>query len=401
MGNGTGKSMSMDADFPWYLLTKKPSILQSPIQENIILKILKRRWMWHAAFWLVYFFTALPGEIRILWTLPEVLVEINSVSGAKVDIKMWQLILSMCLDHLAIISYSYFVLWYLYPYFFARQRYILFLILGLVVAMLQNGALVKIDVAISPLLISKDWLNTYLNNLSVYPLFLFLVTMCKFFKNSLIQQQLNNQQLFAAKQAELNNLKAQLSPHFLFNTMNNFYGLAVTQSKQLPDLMLRLSELMRYSLYGTNRSTVPLEDEIRYLKNYVELEKIRLEATLQLSFNTEFAGYETVGIAPLILIVFVENAFKHSRNIQNEPIDIQINLHFAADDWLIFKVKNNYAPQVEPPTELYFDNFGATGGIGLENVKKRLEALYPNGLHELTFEKDDHYFQVELKIKLG
>jgi LytS/YehU family sensor histidine kinase len=267
--------------------------------------------------------------------------------------------------------------------------------------MLINAVVIKLDTTISPFLILGDWFNTYLSNFSIYPLFLFLVTMCKFFKDSLIQQELNNQKLFAAKQAELNNLKAQLSPHFLFNTMNNFYGLAVTQSKQLPDLMLRLSELMRYSLYGTNRSTVPLEDEIRYLKNYVELEKIRLEATLQLSFHTEFVGYETVGIAPLILIVFVENAFKHSRNIQNEPIDIQIDLHFVADDWLIFKVKNNYAPQVEPPIEWEYIDQGVTGGIGLENVKKRLEALYPNGLHELMFEKDDHYFQVELKIKLG
>jgi sensor histidine kinase YesM len=379
------------------LLIKKPTILQSPIQENIIPKILKRRWMWHAAFWAIYFIVALPAEIGSLLALPAEVAEVNQFSKIQVNLNRLQVVAAMILEHIDLIIYAYIALWYLYPRFFSRQRYALFFTYGIVLAMFINAVEIKLDGIISPFLVIGDWFNIYLSNLSIYPLFLFLVTMCKFFKDSLIQQELNNQELFAAKQAELNNLKAQLSPHFLFNTMNNFYGLAVTQSKQLPDLMLRLSELMRYSLYGTNRSTVPLEDEIRYLKNYVELEKIRLEATLQLSVHSEFAGYEALGIAPLILIVFVENAFKHSRNIQNEPIDIQINLHFAADDWLIFKVKNNYAPQVE----LYFDDLDAAGGIGLENVKKRLEAIYPNGLHELTFEKDDHYFQVELKIKLA
>jgi len=371
--------------------------VQTAIQENIIPKILKRRWMWHAAFWAVYFIVALPPEIGTLLALPQEVAEVNQFSKIQVTLNRLQVGVAIISEHIALVVYSYIALWYLYPRFFSRQRYVLFFIYGIVLAMLMNAVVIKLDTTISPFLILGDWFNTYLSNLSIYPLFLFLVTMCKFFKDSLIQQELNNQKLFAAKQAELNNLKAQLSPHFLFNTMNNFYGLAVAQSKQLPDLMLRLSELMRYSLYGTNRSTVPLEDEIRYLKNYVELEKIRLETTLQLSFHTEFAGYESIGIAPLILIVFVENAFKHSRNIQNEPIDIQIDLHFAAHDWLIFKVKNNYATQVD----LYFDDLDATGGIGLENVKKRLEALYPNGLHELTFEKDDHYFQVELKIELA
>lgn len=357
--------------------------------------------MWHAAFWAVYFAVSLPAEIGTLLTLPAEIAEVNKFSKIQVHLNRLQVGTVIILDHIGLIAYSYIVLWYFYPRFFSRQRYVLLFIYGFALAMFMNAVEIKLDALISPFLVRGDWFNIYLSNLSIYPLFLFLVITCKFFKDSLIQQELNNQQLFAAKQAELNNLKAQLSPHFLFNTMNNFYGLAVAQSKQLPDLMLRLSELMRYSLYGTNRATVPLEDEIRYLKNYVALEKIRLEDTLQLSFHTEFAGYETLEIAPLILIVFVENAFKHSRNIQNEPIDIQIDLHFAADDWLIFKVKNNYALQLGTPVEWEYKNLGTTGGIGLENVKKRLEALYPNDLHELKFEKEDHYFQVELKIKLA
>jgi two-component system, LytTR family, sensor histidine kinase LytS len=203
-------------------------------------------------------------------------------------------------------------------------------------------------------------------------------------------------------------LKAQLSPHFLFNTMNNFYGLAVAQSKQLPDLMLRLSELMRYSLYGTNKPTVLLKDEIRYLKNYIELEKIRLEDTLKLSFNENALTSDGIEIAPLILIVFVENAFKHSRNIQNEDIDIKIDISVSDIGWLTFKIENNYTNSGKNPIKtvekaqnvIASDSVANVGGIGLENVKKRLEALYPAGLHTLVFEDDGHIFKVRLKIKL-
>ncbi len=369
-------------------------------QDNIIPKILKRRWMWHVTFWLVYLAVTLPSEIRLITTVPELLIK----AGLKVTMK--EVAFSLFFADFVIFIYTYLIVLWLYPRYFKTQRYVLFIIFGVFLAVIINAGAVKVSYAISKNLNGDDWWSTYLSGLNTYALFLFLVTMLKFFKDNLIQQQIDNQRFREAKQAELDNLKAQLSPHFLFNTMNNFYGLAVAQSKQLPDLMLRLSELMRYSLYGTNRKTVPLNDEIQYLKNYIELEKIRLEDTLKLSFTNnivEERNPDTIGkevdaleITPLILIVFVENAFKHSRNIQSEPIEIKINISLSDSSWLTFKVENNYS---KPP--ISFKNIDNTeGGIGLKNVKKRLEVLYPDGQRILEFNDDGHYFKVHLKIKL-
>jgi hypothetical protein len=369
-------------------------------QVNILLRIFNRRWKWHAAFWLVYFAATLPGEFRSIWFLPGTIERLNQLSHLQVDISALQVTFVIAFNDLTIIFYTYFIIFYLYPAFFARQRYIWFTILGFGLAVLLNAMMVNIAYSVSPFLINNDWVGTFLSDFTVYPLFLFLVTMCKFFKDSLIQQQFDSQKTIAAKQAELNNLKAQLSPHFLFNTMNNFYGLAVAQSKQLPSLMLLLSELMRYSLYGTNREKVPLEDEIRYLKNYVELEKIRLEDTLQLDFLTNILDDKNVQIAPLILIVFVENAFKHSRLIQNTAINIKIKIHLDDTGWLEFKVENNYTPISNDFSKSGINSINSDGGIGLGNVKKRLELLYPHDLHVLSFADDGHFFKVNLQIKL-
>jgi two-component system, LytTR family, sensor histidine kinase LytS len=385
-------------------------------QDNIIPKILKQRWMWHAAFWLIYFAVTLPGEIRMVMTVPDLMAK------AGLKITSYEIAFAVFFLDFVMFTYTYLIVFWLYPQFFKTQRYVLFVIFGVLSALIINAVSIKISYAISPTMGGNDWWGAYLSGLSTFALFLFLITMLKFFKESLTQQQIDNQRFREAKQAELDNLKAQLSPHFLFNTMNNFYGLAVAQSTQLPDLMLRLSELMRYSLYGTNKTVVPLKDEIRYLKNYIELEKIRLEDTLKLTFieNTEGErnpnkigkGLDNIEIAPLILIVFVENAFKHSRNIQNEAIDIKIEISVSDIGWLTFKVENNYTSVDKKDLKMGHvpaSNSGAVsandgganeGGIGIENVKKRLEALYPAGLHDLIFEDDRHIFKVRLKIKL-
>jgi LytS/YehU family sensor histidine kinase len=164
-------------------------------------------------------------------------------------------------------------------------------------------------------------------------------------------------------------------------------------------LMLRLSDLMRYSLYETHLPTVPLSDEIKYMKNYIELEKIRLEDSFSLDFNIN-NGQEmallNAEIAPLILIVFVENTFKHTRNLQNEPIKVVIELRELADNWLYFSVENNY---LKLPESLQIET-KKTGGLGLENVRKRLEALYPAGLHWLEIMDKEQIFTIKLKIKL-
>jgi two-component system, LytTR family, sensor histidine kinase LytS len=372
-------------------------------QENIIPKILKRRWMWHAAFWSVYFAVSLPSDIRLSLIIPESLAKSSEAQSLGIKITTNEVLLATSVGEIVIVIYSYVIILFLYPYFFARQRYVSFIFWSILLSLCFSGIALKIGSAINIHLSGDDWISNFLSGLSLYALFLFLVTMCKFFKDSLIQQQLDNQRFKEAKQAELDNLKAQLSPHFLFNTLNNFYGLAVSNSKLLPDLMLRLSDLMRYSLYETHLPNVPISDEIKYLKNYIALEKIRLEDNFQLDFKINNGNENTLfnyEIAPLILIVFVENAFKHARNLQNEPIKIIIELNELANNWLYFSVENNYFKLPNSLANSTQLSNKKNSGLGLENVKRRLEALYPHHLHDLTINNNGQFFKIELKIKL-
>ncbi len=195
-------------------------------------------------------------------------------------------------------------------------------------------------------------------------------------------------------EAEYKLLKDQINPHFLFNTMNNFYGLAVTNSKKLPDLMIRLSDLLRYSLYETQQEKVPLSDELAYLKNYIELEKIRLEENLQIEFNADVKNAEKFQIAPLLFIIFIENAFKHAKNAIDESVFISVNVTVSDNGILTLNVKNNYNTNAQ-------NGFTTEKGIGLENAKKRLSVIYPDGKHILAIHQDDKFYNVELMIHLN
>lgn len=195
------------------------------------------------------------------------------------------------------------------------------------------------------------------------------------------------------KEAELKLLKAQLNPHFLFNTLNNLYGLSVVKSDKLPDLMLQLSDLLRYSLYETKEVFVPLEKEINYLENYISLEKIRLEekTAINISVKDNSIGKQ---IAPMLLIVFVENAFKHLGKEQNEKSSVDIVIEVVESN-LNFTCKNSY-----DTSKLKEENLEkGKSGIGLVNAKKRLELIYPD-VYDLSIKKQDVFFEVALKLEL-
>jgi two-component system sensor histidine kinase LytS len=194
------------------------------------------------------------------------------------------------------------------------------------------------------------------------------------------------------KENELRHLKAQLNPHFLFNTLNNLYGLSVAESKKLPDLMLKLSELLRYSLYDTNQHYVELQKELNYIDNYVELERIRLseKADIALEMTGDFSERY---IAPLMLIVFIENSFKHFSAVRNQQAFVHISIA-VKDDRLYMKARNSVDPEYVPPIKV------SKGGIGLKNVRQRLELIYPQ-MHILVIRKELAYFETELTINLS
>lgn len=210
---------------------------------------------------------------------------------------------------------------------------------------------------------------------------------------SVAQIQLRDAQAAAAKSSsELSLLQSQLSPHFLFNTLNNLYGLSLTEHEKLPPLLLKLSELLRYSVYDANGKYMLLRDELAYLNNYIEFEKIRIGDRLVMSMDVENMDRSDVKIVPMLLIVFVENAFKHAKNTADDKLFVELSLR-TWGNLILFSVKNSYGEQNTEKT------VGKDSGFGLASVQKRLELLYP-GEHELTIENDNHIFNVMLQLKI-
>ena len=189
------------------------------------------------------------------------------------------------------------------------------------------------------------------------------------------------------QKAELSYLKSQVNPHFLFNTLNGIYSLALEESKKTPDAIVKLSELMRYVITDISKDFVPLEDEIQHLINYVELQKLRLGDTVEINLDVTDKA-EHLFIAPLLLIPFVENAFKYGINPKFIS-QIDIKLH-VVEDKMEFQVKN----KIEPFSALMVQN-----GTGLENVKKRLELTYP-GAFDLSIQDNHTDFIVKLILNL-
>lgn len=192
------------------------------------------------------------------------------------------------------------------------------------------------------------------------------------------------------KEAELKLLKAQIHPHFLFNTLNNLYGLTLEKSDAAPNLVLRLSEILDYILYRCNDKKVFITEEINNLKNYIEIEKIRYSENLKI--EQDFADVsKNLKIAPLLLLPFVENAFKHG--VSNFPgmAFVKINLMIIEKN-LIFRIENTKNPLVKNKKK-------DSNGIGLINVKKRLNLMYPE---KFILGINDHSdtFSVNLTLEL-
>lgn len=198
----------------------------------------------------------------------------------------------------------------------------------------------------------------------------------------------------AQLKTELNFLRSQISPHFMFNVLNSMVSLARKKSPLLEPSLINMSSLMRYMLYERNGSHIFLNTEVEYLKNYIDLQLLRYGDTVKL--NMYITGkFESYSIEPMLLIPFVENAFKHGLSmVENPLIDIFLTLNNSANT-LQFVVLNNISP-VEDMKETAAES---ETGIGLQNIQRRLELLYPNKAKLNITQKDDVY-KAELLIKL-
>ena len=284
---------------------------------------------------------------------------------------------------LAIPSYSQNLL--ILPFFKRRQWLLgcLFYLVQVVALIYGLPYILNAIGMLFPIRDRVDWRNEHI----AFSVVAFTV-MASIFKIGLDRLILDKQQ----KENELRHLKAQLNPHFLFNTLNNLYGLSVAESKKLPGLMLKLSELLRYSLYDTNQNYVSVQKELNYISNYVELERIRLsdKTDIKLDINGD---YTDEYIAPLLLIIFVENSFKHFSAPKDQQAFVHIVFNFEGSR-LHLRVKNSIDPGYVPVQNK------SQGGLGLSNVKQRLGLIYPQQ-YTLTTIKENAYFEVNLEIDLS
>ncbi len=347
-----------------------PPLINTWKQNNLLLH---RRWPWHVLFWMGYVLFRFYMYYITVKHYPRIFLEY------------------MLLSEIFFVAAIYFTLW-LYRRLFALRKYLLYFSIGTVGWLLYLYGKTVFQfyyLKNAPGFQSNKFSDIILNNLTVIVVYFLFITACKVFKDGYIAQQFEAEKKKEQLIAEVNNLKSQIAPHFLFNTLNNLYGLAVDKSDKLPGLMLQLSHLLRHSLYETQKPLVPVNGEIDVLKAYIELESVRLEDDLKLQFDNTVPESAREQIAPLILIVFMENAFKHSKLVQSEAVKIYIKTTLE-NNCFTLTIKNNYNKETK----------SSGNGIGLFNVQRRLDLLYPDGMHELTINNNEFLFEIFLKLKL-
>ncbi len=289
---------------------------------------------------------------------------------------------------------------FLLPKFLRKRRYFIYIFILFVGIFFIS----IFDLYISENIFNKD--NTVLFDktttlsmqriiliLTTFLLILFFVIITTFIKllrdwltmqdNALKMKEMERQHL----EAELNSLKAQINPHFLFNTLNNLYSLSLDSSPKTPDMILKLSDLMRYIIYDCRENKVNARKEIEFVENYLSLEKLRLGDSVHVDLMVY--GEPDVKVAPLLFINFLENAFKHGRRGDDSKINVVFD--FSESRFISFMVENSIDKHVSVEENYY-------SGIGIENVKKRLALLYPDK-HTLDISSDNQSYKVHLNIQ--
>lgn len=280
--------------------------------------------------------------------------------------------------------------YFLLPRFFYNKKYLIFfgsivVLLGLVI-LIEEWVLEPIYFPNTPR--AERFPGIFITLLDILPV-IAILSGFKFAWDAITKQKQLEELQATVKESELQFLKSQINPHFLFNNLNNLYSYAITQSPKTPEIILHLSAVLRYMLYECKERYVPLAKEIEQLENFTQLYQLQIEERGNVQFRKNGIG-SSHKIAPLILVVFIENAFKHSQASQTENIFIDIHIELQGDE-LHFHCQNNFKPVRSTGTR--------NKGIGLENVRKRLELLYPNA-HELHIVESVERFEVKLKMQL-
>jgi two-component system LytT family sensor kinase len=345
----------------------------------------------HIPFWFAY---------HLMWwtvTIGSISAVANSILYSAYSIKF---LFYVVFQAIAV----YFNLYYLMPRFLERGKYVQY-ISAVVLTIILTAAFIASGYYVSAGLSEKTFEELYHSNPHNYLYFFQINTLpssvasmtlgmsVKLARNWI--QTKRREQILEKEnlETELKFLRSQFNPHFLFNSINSIFVLIHKNPDMASDSLAKFSDLLRYQLYECNEQEIPLDKELTYLENFIELEKLRQEHFIETNINIDKGPSGNLIIAPFLLMPFIENAFKHVSRQNNKPNWINVNLHFNQQE-LQLDVSNSIAAMEDQSSELI--NFG---GIGLKNVQRRLDLMYP-GEHKLVVEKNDEEFRVRLLLNL-
>ncbi len=282
--------------------------------------------------------------------------------------------------------------YFLIPVLLYKKKYVRFF--SIYLAMIIGMGLLKLKIIMALVYPGLEPFANFKTRFydNIIPVFLLVTTgaACRLIKDYLQSQRRLHEIAQEKAQTELKFLKSQINPHFLLNSLNSIYFLIDKQNTEARKTLLQFSDLLRYQLYDCNADTIAIETELAYLQDYIRLQKLRKDNNYEVAVDieSEIKGFE---IVPLLLIPFVENAFKHISNHQNGRNFVHVGL-----------ARNNgsFSFCVENSKENHLQKTLVPGGIGLNNVKRRLELLYP-GKHLLEIHNSEETFKVNLELKIG
>jgi len=342
----------------------------------------KRELLLHTAFWAVYA-SFIVNHVSSYQTGPG--IHWGHVIGSSV----------ISVSYLFVLSYfNYF---YLIPVFLLRKKISAYILLFFA----SFAALALLRVGAETLAFGQSWevrnlaRTQLIIQSTVSDLFIVLFVALLRFASDWPALESRRRQLETEKlNAEIKFLKAQVNPHFLFNTLNNLYYLSIVKSDTAPLVIAKLSEVMRYMIYDSNHEQIALDKEIEYMQHYISLERLRLKEGIPLAF--EVAGRTDMLISPLILITFLENAFKHGVSIGGDHCWIKARLQ-VDDSRLLYTIANSKVKTLPHPANGEGIGLVNGEGIGLVNVKRRLQLSYP-GKHHLHIDNREDSYSVTLTI---
>jgi sensor histidine kinase YesM len=340
-------------------------------------KMYRNRLILHSLFWIISFY---------------ILLHHFSISSEITPVDY----IFTALFHLSIVVSVYINLYFLIPNFLNRQRYPIYVFSLIVLFLVFYGLHALTFEILSDIFFPGYYLITFYDYIELLKYFVIYTGLTTLFILSKYWFELldSKKKLAEAEkekiQHELKSLKAQVNPHFLFNSLNTIYSLALKKSDKSAEVILKLADVLRYMIYESNAEKVELQKELDFIKKYIDLQKLRTNAANAVKY-TETGAVDTQMVAPLIFIVFIENAFKHGLkgDTKNQFLNIRFDISVRE---IVLLIENNRGKSGELEQEGY-------KGLGLENVKRRLELMYPRR-HYLAISENHDKFMIRLVLQI-